>query len=156
MLAADRGLKYGGKRHMKQHDKLLIGFALGVAFGLLGYYYLPAKEFPIMTTFSEVMTFIGATFLRLIFMVVIPLILSALMIGTMELGKGAGLGKVGGLSLTYTILLSGISAVIAVVLTNVLKPGAGLVFDKAALAQNASVLSIQKNAMATSAKPWFQ
>ncbi|RAI43298.1 dicarboxylate/amino acid:cation symporter [Rhodoplanes roseus] len=141
---------------MKQHDKLLLGFVLGVAFGLVGYYYLPSQQYPFMTTFSEVMTFIGATFLRLIFMVVVPLILSALMLGTMELGKGAGLGKVAGRSLLFTILLSGTSVVIAVVLTNVLKPGAGLVFDKAALAQNAGVLSIQKNAMATAAKPWYQ
>jgi len=142
---------------MKQHDKLLLGFVLGVIFGLIGYYYLPAKEFAFMTAFSEIMTFIGATFLRMIFMVVIPLILSALMIGTMELGKGAGgLGKVGGMSLLYTVLLSGTSVIIAVVLTNVLKPGAGLVFDKVALAQNAGVLSIQKNAAATAAKPWYQ
>ena len=141
---------------MKQHDKLLIGFVLGVAFGLLGYYYMPAKEFPIMNTFTEIMTFVGAIFLRLIFMVVVPLILSALMIGTMELGRSAGLGKVGGLSLMYTLVLSGISAVIAVLLTNVFKPGAGLVFDKAALAQNASVLTIQKNAAATQAKAWYQ
>ena len=141
---------------MKQHDKLLLGFVLGVAFGLIGYYYLPASQYPFMTTFSEVMTFIGATFLRLIFMVVVPLILSALMLGTMELGKGAGLGKVAGRSLLYTILLSGTSVIIAVVLTNLTRPGAGLVFDKAALASNAGVLSIQRNVAATAGKPWFQ
>jgi Na+/H+-dicarboxylate symporter len=145
-----------GGQKMKQHDKLLLGFVLGVVFGLIGYYYLPAKDFAFMSAFSEIMTFIGATFLRMIFMVVIPLILSALMIGTMELGKGAGLGKVGGLSLLYTIVLSGTSVIIAIVLTNVLKPGAGLVFDKVALAQNASVLSIKSNAAATSAKAWYQ
>jgi Na+/H+-dicarboxylate symporter len=141
---------------MKQHDKLLIGFVLGVVFGLIGYYYLPAKEFAFMTPVSEILTFIGATFLRMIFMVVVPLILSALMLGTMELGKGAGLGKVASRSLLYTILLSGTSVIVAVALTNLLKPGAGLVFDKAALAQNASVLTIQKNAIATAAKPWYQ
>ena len=141
---------------MKQHDKLLLGFALGVVFGLIGYYYLPEKEFAFMTPFSQVMTFIGATFLRLIFMVVVPLILSALMLGTMELGKGAGLGKVAGRSLLFTILLSGTSVIIAVVLTNVLKPGAGLVFDKAALASNAGVLTIKQNVAATQGKPWFQ
>ena len=100
---------------MKQHTKLLLGFVFGVAFGLIGYYYLPAKDFTFMTKFSEVMTFLGATFLRRIFMVVVPLILSALMLGTMELGRGAGLGKVGGLSLLYTLLLSGCAVIIAVV-----------------------------------------
>lgn len=141
---------------MKQHTKLLLGFVFGVAFGLIGYYYLPAKDFAFMTKFSEVMTFLGATFLRMIFMVVVPLILSALMLGTMELGKGAGLGKVGGLSLLYTLLLSGCAVIVAVVSTNLLKPGVGLAFDKAALASNSGVLSIQKNVAATQGKMWYQ
>ena len=141
---------------MKQHTKLFIGFALGVIFGLIGYYYLPAKDFSFMTSFSEVMTFLGATFLRMIFMVVVPLILSALMLGTMELGRGAGLGKVGGMSLLYTIVLSGCAVMVAVISTNILKPGVGLAFDKAALASNSGVLSIQKNAAAAQSKMWYQ
>ena len=141
---------------MKQHTKLLLGFVFGVIFGLIGYYNLPASEFAFMGKFSEVMTFLGATFLRMIFMVVVPLILSALMLGTMELGRGAGLGKVGGMSLLYTVLLSGCAVMVAVISTNLLKPGVGLAFDKAALATNSGVLSIQKNVAATQAKAWYQ
>jgi Na+/H+-dicarboxylate symporter len=141
---------------MKQHNKLLLGFVLGVAFGLIGYYYVPENQFPFMTFFSQVMTFIGATFLRVIFMVVVPLILSALMLGTIELGKAAGLGKVAGRSVLFTLVLSGLSVIIAVVLTGVLKPGAGLVFNQAALASNQGVLTIQRNVAATQSKVWYQ
>jgi Na+/H+-dicarboxylate symporter len=141
---------------MKQHNKLLLGFILGVTFGLIGYYYLPTKEFFFMAKFSEVMMFVGATFLRLIFMVVVPLILSALMLGTMELGRGAGLGKVAGKSLMYTLLLSSCAVAIAVVTTNFFKPGVGMTFDKEALASNAGVMSIQKNVAAAQGKAWFQ
>ena len=141
---------------MKQHTKLLLGFVLGVTFGLIGYYYLPTSQYPFMGNFSEVMTFLGATFLRMIFMVVVPLILSALMLGTMELGKGAGLGKVGGFSLLYTLLLSGCAVIVAVVMTNILKPGVGLAFDKAALASNAGVMKLQSNAQAAQGKAWYQ
>ena len=80
---------------MKQHTKLLLGFALGVTLGLIGFYYFPIKEFTIMNRVTEVFTFVGATFLRMIFMVVVPLILAALMLGAMELGRGAGLGRDG-------------------------------------------------------------
>ena len=141
---------------MKQHTKLMLGFALGVVLGLFAYYNLPAKDFTFMTKVSEIFTFVGAMFLRIIFTVVVPLILSALMLGTMELGRGAGLGKVGGLSLMYTIMLSSCAVLVAVFSTNLLKPGVGLEFDKAALATNQGVLSIQKNATATQAKAWYQ
>jgi Na+/H+-dicarboxylate symporter len=141
---------------MKQHTKLMLGFIFGVTFGLIGYYYMPIKDYAFMQTVSEVLTFVGATFLRMIFMVVVPLILSALMLGTMELGKGAGLGKVGGMSLMYTLLLSGCAVLVAVFSVNIFKPGVGLNFDAAALASNSGVLTISKNAAATSAKPWFQ
>jgi Na+/H+-dicarboxylate symporter len=56
----------------------------------------------------------------------------------------------------FTVILSGIAACIALLTTNILKPGAGLVFDKAALAANQGVLSIAKNAAAAQDKPWFQ
>ncbi len=141
---------------MKQHTKLLIGFVLGVTLGLIGYYFFPVKEYTFMQRVSEVLTFIGATFLRMIFMVVIPLILAALMLGTMELGRGANLGKVGGKSFMYTMIFSGTTVLIAVVFANIFKPGVGLNFDQAALASNAGVLTIQKNATAAQSKAWFQ
>ena len=142
---------------MKQHNKLLLGFILGVALGLIGYYYFPAKEMAFMGRVTEVFTFVGAIFLRMIFMVTVPLILAALMLGTMELSQGAGgFGKVGSRCLLFTVVLSGIAACIALFTTNFLKPGAGLVFDKAALAANQGVLTIAKNAGLAKDKPWFQ
>jgi Na+/H+-dicarboxylate symporter len=147
---------FQGGVSMKQHHKLLLGFILGVAGGLLGYYFLPAANYPFMTKVSEIFTFVGATWLRAIFMVVVPLIISALMLGVMELGKGRGLGKVAGKSLLYTILLSGLAVMIAIVTTNVLKPGVGLAFDKVALASNSGVLKIQDSVKVVSSKPWYQ
>lgn len=143
---------------MKQHHKLLLGFVLGVTAGLLGYAFLPAANFPFMTKISEIFTFVGATFLRMIFMVVVPLILAALMLGVMELGKGHGLGKVASRSLLYTIVLSGSAVFLAIFTTSIFKPGASLAgtIDKAALAANAGVLKVQDSVKAISGKPWYQ
>lgn len=141
---------------MKQHNKLLLGFVLGVTLGLVGYYFLPTRDHAFMVPVSQVLTLIGATFLRLIFMVVIPLIVSALMLGTMELGRGAGLGKVGGRSLLFTLLFSSCAVIVAITITAIFKPGAGLEFDKAALASNSGVLKIQTSLEAVQDKPWFQ
>ncbi|WP_371373051.1 dicarboxylate/amino acid:cation symporter [Sporomusa aerivorans] len=139
---------------MKQYQKLLLGFILGVIVGLIAYYNLPEKAFPFMTTFTEFCTLAGAIFLKMIFMVVVPLLVSALMLGVYELGKGRSLGKVAGKSLMYTVVLSLIAVFIAIAITNVIQPGVGLQFDKEQLAKNQAVISINKNMQLAQAKPW--
>ena len=141
---------------MKQSTKLLIGFVLGVAIGLLGYYFLPQKSFPFMKAVTDLCTLAGAIFLRMIFMVVVPLLVSALMLGVFELGKGRGLGKVAKKSMFFTIILSLMAVVIAISLTHILQPGAGVTFDKEALKANQGVLSISKNVEAAKSIPWYQ
>lgn len=141
---------------MKQHQKLLLGFALGVVSGLIGFYYFPVKAFPFMQFVTEVFTLTGAIFLRMIFMVVVPLIVSALILGVFELAKGRGLGKVAAKSMMYTLVLSTLAVFIAIALTAALQPGAGVTFDKQALSANQSVLAIQKNVQAVASKPWYQ
>ena len=133
-----------------------MGLVLGVVLGLVGYYCLPEKEFAFMQTFTDFCTLAGALFLRMIFMIVVPLLVSALILGVFKLGKGRGLGKVATKSITYTLLLSLMAVIIAVTITNILQPGVGFKFDKAALAQNQGVLAISKNMEVAKTKPWFQ
>lgn len=141
---------------MKQYQKLLLGFILGVVIGLIGYYSFPEKAYPFMKTVTDFCTLTGAVFLRMIFMVVVPLLVSALILGVFELGKGRSLGKVATRSLVFTLLLSFMAVILAVSLTNILQPGVGLQFDKEALMKNQGVLSINKNVEAAKSKPWFQ
>lgn len=139
---------------MKQYQKLLLGFILGVIAGIIGYYTLPQKAFPFMGTVTDLCTLTGAIFLKMIFMVVVPLLVSALMLGVYELGKGRSLGKVAGKSLMYTVALSLIAVFVAISLTNILQPGVGLQFDKEQLKKNQGVISINKNMQAAQEKPW--
>ncbi len=68
----------------------------------------------------------GRIFLRLIFMVVVPLILSALTLGVAELGDVRRLGRVGLRTLLFTVVLSSISVLLGVAAVNIVRPGAGL------------------------------
>lgn len=81
---------------MKQHYKLLIGFVVGVCLGLFAHYNLPQTSYPFMKFATQVFTFIGAFWLRLIFMVVVPLLVSALMMGssiiTATIRRGSEIG----------------------------------------------------------------
>jgi DAACS family dicarboxylate/amino acid:cation (Na+ or H+) symporter len=69
---------------------------------------------------------IGKVFLRLVIMVVVPLVVSALALGVMELGDVRKLGRVGLRTLGFTLILSLSSVFIGVGLVNGLKPGASL------------------------------
>jgi DAACS family dicarboxylate/amino acid:cation (Na+ or H+) symporter len=68
----------------------------------------------------------GKIFLRLLFMLVVPLIVSALALGVAGLGDLRHLGRVGVRTLLYTVAVSTVAVLIGVGLVNAVRPGAGL------------------------------
>ena len=66
---------------------------------------------------------IGDIFMRLIFMMVIPLILSALTLGIAELGDLQRIDRIGLKTLVYTLLVTGISVVIGITAVQIFRPG---------------------------------
>ena len=65
-------------------------------------------------------------FLALIFMLIVPLLFSALVVGIAEMGDVRALGRIGWKTLFYTVLLSAVAVLLGLVLVNWLKPGAGV------------------------------
>jgi Na+/H+-dicarboxylate symporter len=68
----------------------------------------------------------GKIFLRSLFMLVIPLIISALALGVAGLGDLGQLGRIGLKTLAYTVVVSSIAVFIGVGLVNLVRPGEGL------------------------------
>src|SRR5689334_10641982 len=84
------------------HLKVLIGFVLGAALGLVAHVYGGA-DVPFIHGVIEYATRpAGQIFLNLLFMLVLPLMFSALVLGVAELGDIASLGRLGWRTLTYT------------------------------------------------------
>lgn len=73
---------------------------------------------------------LGRVFLRLVIMVVVPLVVSALILGILELGDLRNLGRVGLRTLSYTVVMSLASVIIGVGLVNTFKPGSSLPEEK--------------------------
>lgn len=133
---------------MKQHLRLLLGLVAGLLLGIVMHPY--AQHQLITDINANFLQPIGQVFLRLVFMIVVPMIFSAMVIGVYELGRGHDLGKVAARTLMYTIIASTLSVVIGIALVNVFGPGRGLEVDLGMVsAQSGSVESIQKNAAAS-------
>ncbi|MCE9558648.1 MAG: dicarboxylate/amino acid:cation symporter [Armatimonadetes bacterium] len=109
------------------HFKVLMGLVLGaIVGGICQAANVRNLDF-IVDNFAKPM---GAIFLNMIFMVVVPLLFAALVLGVSELGDATKIGKVGLRCLMMTILLSGIAVGIGVVAVNIVKPGAGFSTDE--------------------------
>jgi len=105
--------------------RILIGFVAGLVIGLAAYTFAPGAPW-IDTVVTYVTGPIGQIFLRLLFMLVIPLLFSALVVGIAEMGEIRSLKKIGLYTLGYTVIVSGIAVVISLVVVNLLRPGAGV------------------------------
>jgi DAACS family dicarboxylate/amino acid:cation (Na+ or H+) symporter len=114
------------KRHrIALQWQMLIGFLVGLIAGLIA--NAAAGDARWVEWISTYVTGpIGQIFLRLIFMLVIPLLVSALIVGITEMGDIGALKRVGLKTLAFTILVSGIAVVLALAVTNLFEPGAGV------------------------------
>lgn len=130
---------------MKLHTKLLIGLVLGATLGALLHPYADAAWVGALNV--HVLRPIGQLFLRSIFMIVVPMVFSALVIGVYELGRGHGLSGVAMRTLGFTVVLSTASVLIGMTLVNVLQPGAGVQFQRL-LPEAASIQALQVNTAA--------
>jgi Na+/H+-dicarboxylate symporter len=108
------------------HTRMLIGFAVGLVAGLAVHVGFGADAEWLRWLTSHVTQPIGQLFLRLLFMLVLPLLFSALVVGVAEMGDMRALGRVGWKTLAYTVIVSSIAVLIGIVLVNLLQPGKGV------------------------------
>jgi Na+/H+-dicarboxylate symporter len=110
---------------MPLHTKMAIGFATGLLLGLLVHWLAPGAPW-VATLTTYVTQPVGQIFLRLLFMLVIPLLFSALVMGVAEMGDVRSLGRIGWRTLAYTLVVSAIAVIIGLVLVNLFRPGDGV------------------------------
>lgn len=118
--------------HGKLQWRILIGFVLGLASGLAAYTFAGGAPW-IETVATYVTGPIGQIFLHLLFMLVLPLLFSALVVGIAEMGEIRALKSVGIKTLVYTLIVSSIAVAISLATVNILRPGGGV--DPAAAQQ---------------------
>ena len=113
-------------RGVPLHTQMLIGFLIGLTGGLIVNLTMGADAGWVQWLTANVTGPVGQIFLRLLFMLVMPLLFSALVVGVAEMGDLKLLGRAGGRTLMLTILMSGIAVIIGLVMVNVFRPGDGV------------------------------
>ncbi|MBI4244939.1 MAG: dicarboxylate/amino acid:cation symporter [Planctomycetes bacterium] len=107
------------------HYKILIGLVTGAFLGSIAKYAW-ADESSLNWIVGNITKPAGQIFMRMIFMVVVPLIFTALVTGVAGIKDLAKLGRVGIKTLLFTIMISTIAAAIGIFLANSIKPGVGI------------------------------
>ena len=103
---------------LKRNWHIFFGILAGVFVGI----FLHSHPYPIVAT---LLNFIGQVFIRLIQMIVIPLVVSAIVIGITSIGDNKQLGKFGTKMFVYYGIITVAAVIIGTILALVFKPGLG-------------------------------
>jgi DAACS family dicarboxylate/amino acid:cation (Na+ or H+) symporter len=113
----------GERGGLALHWRILIGLLAGGILGVAGNLLLGADHAGLRWITDNLAQPLGQIFLRLIFMVVLPLVFSALVLGVAEIGDVRKLGRMGLRTLWMTLILSSASVAIGLALANTVRPG---------------------------------
>jgi Na+/H+-dicarboxylate symporter len=108
------------------HVLMLAGFVIGLAAGLAVNLGAGASAPWVQWLTANVTGPVGQIFMRLLFMLVLPLLFSALVIGVAEMGDLKSLGRVGAKTVLLTVVMSSAAVAIGLLMVNSLRPGDGV------------------------------
>lgn len=118
------------------HNRILAGLGLGALCGVTANALTagsPEARSTLDTVIDSVAHPIGQVFLRLLFVVVMPLVFASIAVGVSSLGDLKKLGRLGAHTMFFFVVTSLASAVLGIAALHLLRPGAG--FDAATLAE---------------------
>ena len=121
-------------RRIPLHVKIMIGLVVGAAAGLAanvaGTMAGADHDGNGLAEWLDTTVYwveaVGKIFLRLMFMVVLPLVFSALSLAVVEIGDVRKLGRLGLRTLGYTAILSSTAVLIGLLVVNLAQPGRSL------------------------------
>jgi DAACS family dicarboxylate/amino acid:cation (Na+ or H+) symporter len=112
-------------RRPQLHTQILIGLAVGAAAGVFS--NLMWRDAPqLLWVVDNVANPIGQVFLRMLFMVVVPLVFTSLALGVATLGDISRIGRIGGKALGFFLATTALAASLGLLLMNFIRPGGSL------------------------------
>ena len=104
---------------MQLYTKILIGLVAGIVVGTIANW----AGITWLQDLLQMIEPIGTVFIRLIMMIVIPLVVASLILGTASLGDIRKLGRLGGKTVLIYLFTTAVAVMIGLLLSNVVRPG---------------------------------
>ncbi len=98
---------------MALHWQILIGLLIGI---FIGYFF---------SDYTHYVRWMGDIFLRSLKMIIVPLLLTSIMSGIINIGNPAGLGKIGLKTMGYYLVTSLLAIITGLLIVNLVQPGIG-------------------------------
>ena len=107
---------------MKLHTKILLGLAVGLVLGLTANFTVGPDHPRIDQINRYVAVPVGQIFLRMLFMVVMPLVFASITLGVAGLGDIRKVGRVGGKAIGYFFVSTAMAATLGLIVVNLTQP----------------------------------
>jgi DAACS family dicarboxylate/amino acid:cation (Na+ or H+) symporter len=108
---------------MKLHTKILLGLLVGAILGVTANLTLGGTNAYVVWTNKYLAGPVGQIFLRMLFMVVVPLVFASIALGVAGLGDLRRVGRVGGKAIAYFLVTTAIAATLGLIGVNIVRPG---------------------------------
>jgi hypothetical protein len=108
---------------MKLHTKILLGLLVGAVLGISANVFLGAKSPLVQGINLYVAGPAGQIFLRLLFMIVVPLVFASISLGVAGLGDLKRVGRVGAKAIAYFLASTALAATLGLIVVSAVRPG---------------------------------
>lgn len=107
------------------HTKIFIGLFTGLVLGIFTNFFFSGND-DVKWFAANIAQPAGQIFLRMIFMIIVPLIFTAIALGVADFRDLKKIGRIGGRVLLFTFFITAISVLIGIFLVDLFQPGTGI------------------------------
>jgi dicarboxylate/amino acid:cation (Na+ or H+) symporter, DAACS family len=107
---------------MKLHTKILLGLAVGAIAGVITNLTVGAAHPAVVIVNDYIAYPVGQIFLRMLFMVVMPLVFASISLGVAGLGDIRKVGRIGGKAVGYFLGTTVLAATLGLIVVNTMRP----------------------------------
>src|SRR5699024_3287363 len=142
-------VKLKRKEKLTLTSKIFIGLILGAIVGILINKFLPSGHMKDDILVGGAFRLVGDGFIRAMQMLVLPLVFSSLVTGSMSMGDTKQLGKVGAQTIVFYLITTALAISVALGIASIIKPGIGMDLSQVKQATDVAVSTEATNMIDT-------